>query len=256
MRTKRNTKSNIWIITLTVVFFCFGILLMAQYYTHREETGSLINESPASLAMIVKAVNDNKEALTTELETLQAQLDKTKDMIDSGISLSASIKSRITNLQIATGDKAVIGTGITITITGESNLQYIDIIDLINELFVSGAEAVAINDIRFTMHTHISDREIITTAIDKDGKSYQRQGFVPVVDGKDVLYPIIIKAIGDPRTLETGLTYPGGIVESLEALYMIYPVIKQVDSIVIPAAEPFAYRSSAVPEATIPTNNN
>lgn len=250
MRTKKNTKSVIWIITLTVVFFCFGILLMAQYYTHREQTTSLAKESPASLAMIVKAVNDNKNTLTAELEALQQQLNKTEDMIESGIGLSSSMRNRINSLQIVTGDKAVTGTGISVTITGESHLQYFDLIDLINELFVSGAEAVSINDIRFTIHTHISDEEIITTVTDAEGRTYQQRGFMPMVNGKELLYPIVIKAIGDPATLSTGLKYPGGIVESLESLYMIYPVIKKMDQIIIPATSTFYYKQSNLPETT------
>lgn len=246
MRTKRNTKSMLWTISLTVVFFCFGILLMAQYYTHQDETDSLLNESPTSLMILFKAVNDHRESLTTELEDLQQQLAKSQDLVNSGISLSSSIQSRITNLEIATGDKAVVGSGITITITGDSHLIDSDIIDLVNELFVSGAEAVSINDIRFTMHTHISDRTILTTITD-NGNAYTTQGYVLIIDGEELLYPIVIKAIGDPSTLETGLTYPGGIIESFNTYYMIYPTIKRTDNIVIPAATRINYKYATVP---------
>lgn len=60
MRTNRNTKSILWMIPLFVVFFCFGLLLMAQYHTHQNENDALVNESSANLAMIIKSANDNQ----------------------------------------------------------------------------------------------------------------------------------------------------------------------------------------------------
>ena len=250
MRTNRNTKSIWWMMALFIVFFCFGILLMAQYHTHQNERDALVNESSANLAMIIKSANDNKESLQAELETLQDQLDKSQSLVASGNSLSSSIRSRIANLQTVTGSKQVTGSGISVTITGESNIMYYDLIDLVNELFASGAEAVSINDTRFTMHTVISEKETVVDARDSAGKPYQKESYGPIINGKELLYPIVIKAIGAPVTLETGLTYPGGIIESLNSLYMVYPVIKQSDNLVIPAAEKYLYKYATVPETT------
>jgi uncharacterized protein YlxW (UPF0749 family) len=247
MRTKRNTKSILWMIALTVVLFCFGILLMAQYYTHQANSSSLENESSANLALIIKSLNNNKEDLAEELQLLEQQLAETEDLVASGESLSTSIRNRIEKLQIVTGYKQVTGSGITVTITGDSNLMYYDLIDLVNELFVSGAEAVSINETRCTIHTSISEKAVLADAYDDAGKSYKEETYVPLINGKEILYPIVIKAIGNPSTLETGLTYPGGIIESLNSLYMVYPIIKQVDNLIIPAAATYEYEYAEIP---------
>ena len=250
MRTNRNTKSILWMIPLFVVFLFFGLLLMAQYHTHQNENDALVNESSANLAMIIKSANDNKESLQAELAVLQQQLEENEALVASGNSLSSSIRNRITNLQTVTGDKQVTGPGVSVTITGESNIMYYDLIDLVNELFASGAEAVSINDTRFTIHTVISEKETVVETRDESGKPYQKESYVPIINGKELLYPIVIKASGDPVTLETGLSYPGGIIESLNSLYMVYPVIKKADNLVIPAAEDYSYQYASTPQTT------
>ena len=126
--------------------------------------------------------------------------------------------------------------------------MYYDIIDLVNELFSSGAEAVAINDTRFTIHTVISEKETVVDTKDEYGNTYKKESYIPTIDGKEILYPIVIKAIGDPLTLETGLSYPGGIIESLNSLYMVYPIIKPSDNLVIPAAKSYSYEYAVAPQ--------
>ena len=250
MRTNRNTKSILWMIPLFVVFFCFGLLLMAQYHTHQNENDALVNESSANLAMIIKSANDNKESLEAELAILQQQLAESESLVASGNSLSSSIRNRIINLQTVTGDKQVTGPGVSVTITGESNIMYSDIIDLVNELFASGAEAVSINDTRFTIHTVIYENETLENVRNENGETYQKESYAPTINGEELLYPIVIKAIGDPVTLKTGLTYPGGIIESLNSLYMVYPVIKKADNLVIPAADDYSYEYASTQQTT------
>ena len=53
------------------------------------------------------------------------------------------------------------------------------------------------------------------------------------VNHKQLIYPITIKAIGDPHNLEKGLTLPGGIMDNL-ALFNAYPQIEKADSLEIP----------------------
>lgn len=212
-----------WQWPLTIVFLCFGFLLIAQYQTNEELSGTLANESQANLAMILKSVTDNKEQVQTELDSLKNELSELQSLVDSGSSISTAIKTKIDNLQTAIGTLPVKGTGLTITITGDSNLMFYDVIDIINELFVSGAEAVAINDTRITNNTQISEKD--------SGDKY-----TITINDDPLLFPVVLKAIGDPVSLETGLTYPGGIIENLNTLYHVYPEIHHEEEITIPAA--------------------
>ena len=49
-------------------------------------------------------------------------------------------------------------------------------------------------------------------------------------------FPIYITAIGDPNTLEKGLTLPGGIIDNL-ALFRAFPYLEKSEEIIIPAVE-------------------
>lgn len=240
-------RSLLWQLPLTVVFLTFGLLLMAQYHTH-SEAGSLENESAADLAMIMKSVNDNKQALENELAMLQAELAENEALVAGGESLVATMNSRIANLSLAIGAEEVFGSGLSITITNESNLMYYDLIDMINELFISGAEVVAINDIRFTSRTAIAEEARYSEVFDETTQKYTSASrYVITVNGEELLFPIIIKAIGDPATLEKGLDYPGGIIESLNTLYGVYPTIRQMEELHIPAAVYATRQYAALP---------
>jgi uncharacterized protein YlxW (UPF0749 family) len=98
-------------------------------------------------------------------------------------------------------------------------ILYVDIIHIVNELWASGAEAIAINDYRITQDTSIFYAE-------------NEQNMSITVDNNNLTYPIIIKAIGDPNNLDKGLTMPGGIMDNL-SLYRAYPIISKVDLLTI-----------------------
>lgn len=242
-------KATIWQLPLTIIFLFFGLMITAQYQTHIKTSSALENQSTANLAIIIKETTDRKSQLENELSALQAELEELEDMVASGQSIAASIQTRITNLQTAFGLKPVSGPGISITITGESNLMYIDLIDLVNELFVSGAEAVAVNDIRFTSHTLISEEARLVEAYDEaTHRNVTQENYVILVDGEELLYPIIIQAIGNAQTLEAGLTMTGGIIGELNSLYGVYPVIKRSSLLHIPAIKAYEYSYASQPE--------
>ncbi|MDD2569159.1 MAG: DUF881 domain-containing protein, partial [Clostridia bacterium] len=111
-----------------------------------------------------------------------------------------------------------------ITITADSPLMNVDLVDIINELRVTGAEAIAVNDVRITSYTSIGE------GVDANNNA------IITINGSRLLTPVVIKAIGKPATLQEGLTFPGGIIDNLNTLYNIYPTIKQSEKLTIPAA--------------------
>jgi uncharacterized protein YlxW (UPF0749 family) len=74
-----------------------------------------------------------------------------------------------------------------------------DILNIVNELRAAGAEAISINDERVTATSNI------------------RCGGPTInIDGKRHAVPFVIKAIGNPRTLEAGATAPSGYIDLME----------------------------------------
>jgi len=250
-RLSQKHQSLIWQLPLTLIFLFFGLMITAQYQTHQNQSSALESQSEANLAILIKDANDRKSLLENDLSLLQTELEELEAMVAGGQSIAASIQTRINNINTAFGLKPISGPGISLTITGESNLMYIDIIDIVNELFVSGAEAVSINGMRFTSHTLISEEARLAEEFDPvTQKTVSSEQYVTLVNGKELLYPIIIQAVGNAQALETGLTMSGGIISVLNSLYRVFPVIKQMQDLHIPAAPIYEYEYASQPAAS------
>jgi len=235
----KNLKFYSWQIPLTITFLIFGFLITTQYHTQVALSNSLESLSADDLSMLVISLSEKKDSVEAELTSLQKELRSMEEKTQAGQSLVVTLENQIRQLQMINGQTAVEGRGVSVTITGDPQLMYYDLIDLVNELFVSEAEAVSINDIRIKSTTLISEAE-------------DNYGNLDItVDGKKLLSPIVIKAIGKPDTLETGLTFSGGIINNLNVLYHIYPIVKKEESLHIPAAEikPHYYMNKSSPNA-------
>lgn len=88
---------------------------------------------------------------------------------------------------------------------------------VVNELYISGAEAVAINGQRLNHDSYIICN-----------------GPVITIDGHQHPAPFIISAIGDPDVLGASLDLPGGIKEQLVNENIIFKVEKQKNIIFDP----------------------
>lgn len=211
-------------ITLAVIMLAFGIMITAQIRTQVKVTSSLENQTSQDLSVIIINLNEKRSELERNLAGLQSELANIESKADAGVSLSATLNNQIKQLSIFTGGAATEGVGITVTITGDSPLFYMDLIDLANELFGSGAEVVAINDTRINFNSMIFE-----------GKNVKGDTVI-TIDGKELFFPIVIKAIGNADTLEKGLTYPGGRIDFFNNFYHIYPTIKKEQLVSIPTS--------------------
>ncbi len=215
-----NKKSRL--VSLTVVFLILGLLLSLQFRTQRNLISSLEAQKTTDLVAMWQNLSTKRNKLQAEINQLREQNFALRT--DSGIDSNTeqALEKELTRLKISTGIVPVKGKGITVTITGDAPLLYMDLVDLVNELWASGAEAIAVNKHRIDSFTSISDQE--------EGHS-----IYITVNGHKLLYPIVIKAIGDPHTLEKGLTFTGGLIDNLNNLYSIYPDIKEEESLELPA---------------------
>ncbi|MGI6361090.1 MAG: DUF881 domain-containing protein [Bacillota bacterium] len=216
-------KKTTWQIPIMVALLIFGFLLTAQYRTHLSFSSSLEGQNINDLSALVINLSENNSSLQTELDSLNDELNTLQEKTAAGADISTTLSAQTQQMKIITGTTDVTGPGISINITGEADLMALDLIDLVNELFITGAEVVSINDVRITTHTSLTD------SVDQLGQ------FAIFLNGEKLLSPIIIKAIGEPTTLKTGLTFTGGIINNLNVFYNIYPTIKKEENLLIPA---------------------
>lgn len=212
-----------WQLPLFIAFLVFGLLISTQYNTQLAVLDSLTGQSTEDLVSLVKSLNENRNKLEEEVNSLLLTKRSLDEQVLAGSILVTNLNNEIKQLKVINGTVPIHGPGVRITITVDSNLYYRDLIELVNELWVSGAEAISINEYRIENNTMISEAEDANERL------------VITVNNKPLLSPVVIKAIGHPDTLDKGLTFPGGIIDNFNTLYQVFPVIKKEENVVIPA---------------------
>jgi len=158
-----------------------------------------------------KKVREGKEVAGQELMKLEERLDKIeKEKSDEDFFLKGVV-SDPEKYKIAAGVIDVVGSGVVITVedpipTDEYSddysvimLRYDLLLGLVNKLKDAGAEAISIN----------GQRIIATTEISLAGDNVN-------INTVPTAPPYIIKAIGNPDTIESTITIRFGINEQME----------------------------------------
>jgi uncharacterized protein YlxW (UPF0749 family) len=101
---------------------------------------------------------------------------------------------------------------------GFSDVTESNILNIINELRASDAQAISINEERIVASSEI--REV--------SKKYF------MINGKQMVPPFVIKAIASPEKLERALKMLGGVVDTLESIYQLKVEVRKEDEIFIP----------------------
>ena len=210
-----------WQIPVTVIALTVGILLSTQI---KSQAGFAQEELPSrraqDLLIMLKDSDQQKADLESEVSDLRKQV---ADLADG------KIPGKGLNNEMAMGDTALEGPGLKITLDDSSqplqrgedpNISIVhndDLLRLVNELKSAGSEAVAINDQRL-----VSTSEIACA------------GTTILINKSRVAPPFVIRAIGNPDTMDSALTMRGGIVEYLQ-FYGIQVNIAKKSKVVLPA---------------------
>lgn len=223
---KKNRKDLVWIGAICVVL---GVLMSLQFKTVQKNF--LQGQSPTqkSTQMIneLTKLKNEKEVLSTQLEDLESKLKEIENTESRGNVVIRNLNEEMNKYKAFAGLMDVYGQGLEITIDNppkemtakyENNIAYdYDIIlNLINELNASGAEAISINDQRI-----LSSTEIRTA-----GESIN-------VNKIPQSAPFTIRAIGNADTLEGALMGRFGIANVIqEKNYQLD--IKKMEKVTIP----------------------
>lgn len=214
-----------WHIPITIVFLFLGIMLSIQFQAQKHFASNLSLQKPESLIAMIRALSDKRQKLALEIIDLGSQLGSQLENDQD----ERKFNQEMEKLRTVNGTVPLKGSGIIITIEEHMPIVYTDILDIINELWNAGAEAISINDHRISGNYTISD------ANDDSNKEYGKLCFI--VNHEKLDFPVTIKAIGDPNNLEKGLTLPGGIMDRLDFYYNIYPPLEKVAELGIPAIQ-------------------
>lgn len=187
------------------------------------------------LVSILDDLDSREDRLRDEIASLEdsrAELasgdDKTQAALDEA-------QNRTEELGILAGTLPAQGPGIVLTISDPDGTVAPEVVlDAIQELRAAGAEAMQIDDVRIG----------VTTA-------FTGQKGAVAVDGMTLSPPYVVLAIGEPQTLSTALSIPGGVVATVKRAGGEV-IVESQDEVLVSALRPIETPEFAEP--TQPTD--
>lgn len=174
-RRSRFGGALVGLLSLVIVF-----VVVIQVRSQAEVERTLANEDPATLAFVINDLHGANDALAAEVTRIASQQAALKNSGGSGA--HDELANEIKQMELVDGLVPARGPGVIISI--DAQLSAIDLEDTVNNLRLSGAEALAINGRRLVSGTPIVE-----------------QGGRVLIGGKAASRPWSVVAIGDPQQL-------------------------------------------------------
>lgn len=207
----KNTKTSF---VLGIMCMILVSAIIVQVKTIKEvssEVNTSLNDN-AELKDELLSVQGQYNDYTKMLEKTEQDLEEIRKQVASNSEEDIELQKSLQKNNELLGKTDVEGQGIIITLDDNRQINPEDVIDvslllvhegdllqIVNELFNSGADAISINDQRITN----------TTSIQCDGNIIR-------VNGEMIGVPITIKAIGYPERLIGALTRPQGYLSLMQ----------------------------------------
>lgn len=200
-------RKNYHFVALTLICVFLGVIIGIQFNTVKKQNSLAENQRLTELTATLKKVQEENQALQEHLEEKERIIKDYENGLNFGATVT-NLQSEIKQLRSFAGLTEVHGSGISITMddsstkmSGDSNAYLVhaeDILAVINELNVAGAEAVSINGQRIIGKSSVSCA-----------------GSIVMINGVRVAAPFEILAVGDGDILQSALKFPGGVVDNL-----------------------------------------
>ncbi len=199
-------------LAIAMVSLFLGIILAVQFKTVNKTLGEgvLPTQRAQQLALELKKAQEERDAALKALAELEEKIKLYEKGEAENNVYAENLYKDLERYRMLAGYVDLEGPGIVLEIHDppadvQFGIEYtiaedVDLIlQIISVLNAAEAEAISINDQRYTAFTEI----------EKAGDHIE-------INGVSVGAPIIVKAIGDPETLESALAIKRGIVWTLE----------------------------------------
>lgn len=203
---------------VTSASICVQYRSAISYTTEGEATVQSIAENKLRDQVLTEQENYNR--LYVQVQLAQTQLENLRKSSASNSDESEKLEKELTEYNRLLGYTDVTGKGIVITLQDSNStgdlIHYIDLVEVVNELFNQGADAVSINN----------QRIVSTTAISCNGN-------VVKINNEKVSVPFVVKAIGSPTELYSTMLRPNAYLDFMQSDGIRVKVEKK-DSITVP----------------------
>ncbi len=204
--TKKKKKMNIdkskLIVAITISIICFIIvyIMCIQFKTVENiDVAEIETMRESELREALAEWKEKYEEANEELTLTKEKIKEYQDAIESNEEAGELLESELKNAKMLLGVTDVEGGGIIITMSDNDNITIssTDLMELVNELYSAGAEAISINNQRVVAMTDIVD-----------------VGEFIMVNGKRITSTYTIKAIGDLTYLQSALSIKNGYLDT------------------------------------------
>ena len=194
MSKPRTTKANALGALLAIAL---GVAIATQVQLTNER--GLSELSQTDLIRLLDDITSRSSRLDQQIHELETTRDRLLSGTGSAGEALEQAQRRADTLGILAGTIGAQGPGITVSITDpDRGVSGPVVLDLIQELRDAGAESIEVGGVRVVASSYVGDARGTLS-----------------VDGQPIRRPILVKAIGDPNTLASAMTIPGGIVETI-----------------------------------------
>lgn len=183
---------------LLFIGILLGFLAIVQGRSFMRVDSLLSREAQTNVFQEIKILKVKNKDLQNEIKNLENTVEQLQDQ---NFALEV-IEKEINEYMKLSGNYPIFGPGVNVLLDGEIHAPWV--IDMINELYNAGAEAVSINGIR------ISNKASGIDVMPNDQL---------LINGSILTSPFNLNAIGKSDSILEILELPGGIFDRLEAAY-------------------------------------
>jgi uncharacterized protein YlxW (UPF0749 family) len=177
-----------------------GFALAVQFRSNAS-TDSLSTAREDDLVRILDDQNSRIERLQGQISDLQTAKSNLSDSGSSNAAARQEAQRQADALAVLAGTTAAHGPGVRVAISDPNHaLKAEDLLDVVEELRGAGAEVIQFGTVR-----------VGTESAFTDGANGV------VLDGVSLEAPYPVLAIGDPKTMDTALNIPTGVVSSVRS---------------------------------------
>ena len=217
-----------------LVGLVFGIA-----YAQASSSASDVDQTRTEMLSKVRAAEDHGRTLVADRDALTVRVEDLRARVLAGDAEGAAVLDRLHLLEAAAATEPVEGPGLVVTLTDPSarpdlsdSSQRVpgspqagvldrDLQSVVNSLWASGAEAVAVGGVRVGPDVTI-----------------RQAGGAMLVDNQPVPSPYRVSAIGSPKTLQTGFVVSEAFLRmsTVQQWYGVGFTIAESDDLALPAA--------------------
>lgn len=166
-------------------------IMFAQFKTiEQTDITGIETAREDELKTLVSTWKTKYEEIQEKLVDTRTKINEYKEKIETNQESSELLQKELEQTNLLVGKTNVIGNGIIVRLedNSERKIQASDLLELVNELRLAGAEAISINDKRIITTSEIVDVNVI------------------MVNEERIVSPYIVKAIGDPKYLTSAIS--------------------------------------------------